>query len=258
MKDNHERFIKYLRKHEIVDSGDTLKRWMKMIPITSKKIIETRWGIDGTSHCANYKQLNDKLGVNNGEELYFKAEQDLADSKYVELLIDYQELDNWKQAVNLGRLAKNIFVTCESSSIYGKRLLETLEILDEDEKNVIFLRYGLKDGGLRSLQQVGQSFCSYKENIRQIEHKAMEKLRGYTVAKNFYLKYIQNSIAADDINNLNLSNRTFLILKRAGYDSIKQLKELSTRDFLKIRYLGKKGLEEILEKMEKYSFETDM
>lgn len=258
MNDNQERFINYLRKHKIIDSEDALKRWMSIIPITSRKIIEARWGLNGTPYCANYKQLNYKFGVPNGQEIYFKAEQDLADSKYVELLIDYEELDNWRQAANLGLLAKNLFVTCELSSIYGKKLLETLEILAEDEKEVIFLGYGLKDGGLRSLQQVGQSFCSYKETIRQLEHKAMEKLRVYTVAKNFYLTYMQNSIAADDLNNLNLCNKTFLLLKRAGYDSIKQLKKLSTRDLLKIRYLGKKGIEEIQEKLEKYSFETDM
>ena len=52
-----------------------------------------------------------------------------------------------------------------------------LQSLPEREQKVIRLRFGLEDGKARTLEEVGQEFSVTRERIRQIEAKALRKLR---------------------------------------------------------------------------------
>ena len=52
-----------------------------------------------------------------------------------------------------------------------------LDELTEREKKVLQLRFGLKDGHPRTLEEVGREFNVTRERIRQIEGKALRKLR---------------------------------------------------------------------------------
>ena len=52
-----------------------------------------------------------------------------------------------------------------------------LETLTEREKKVLRLRFGLDDGRQRTLEEVGKEFNVTRERIRQIEAKALRKLR---------------------------------------------------------------------------------
>ena len=54
---------------------------------------------------------------------------------------------------------------------------DVLETLTEREEKVIRLRFGLEDGKPRTLEEVGQMFGVTRERIRQIEAKALRKLR---------------------------------------------------------------------------------
>ncbi|CAM5492935.1 RNA polymerase sigma factor RpoD [Bacillus safensis subsp. safensis] len=60
---------------------------------------------------------------------------------------------------------------------YAQRLEDVLDTLTDREENVLRLRFGLDDGRTRTLEEVGKVFGVTRERIRQIEAKALRKLR---------------------------------------------------------------------------------
>ena len=58
-----------------------------------------------------------------------------------------------------------------------KELVNALDTLTDRERKVIELRFGLIDGQARTLEEVGKEFKVTRERIRQIEAKALRKLR---------------------------------------------------------------------------------
>jgi RNA polymerase primary sigma factor len=62
-------------------------------------------------------------------------------------------------------------------SMLKEQLIEVLDTLTEREQNVLILRFGLDDGRARTLEEVGRRFDVTRERIRQIEAKALRKLR---------------------------------------------------------------------------------
>ena len=59
----------------------------------------------------------------------------------------------------------------------SEQLHEVLETLTEREQRVLELRYGLKGGEAKTLEEVGNAFNVTRERVRQIEAKALRKLR---------------------------------------------------------------------------------
>ena len=62
-------------------------------------------------------------------------------------------------------------------SMLKEQLVEVLDTLTEREQRVLKLRFGLEDGRARTLEEVGKTFDVTRERIRQIEAKALRKLR---------------------------------------------------------------------------------
>ena len=58
-----------------------------------------------------------------------------------------------------------------------ERVRTALDQLTRREREVLEMRYGLRDGQEHTLEEVGQSFAVTRERIRQIETKALRKLR---------------------------------------------------------------------------------
>jgi len=61
--------------------------------------------------------------------------------------------------------------------ILGDQVRASLDILSERERQVLELRFGLVDGKDHTLEEVSQHFDVTRERIRQIESKALRKLR---------------------------------------------------------------------------------
>ncbi|MBR6682410.1 MAG: sigma-70 family RNA polymerase sigma factor, partial [Clostridia bacterium] len=64
-----------------------------------------------------------------------------------------------------------------SYTLLREQLNEVLKTLTPREENVLKLRFGLEDGRTRTLEEVGKEFNITRERIRQIEAKALRKLR---------------------------------------------------------------------------------
>ena len=62
-------------------------------------------------------------------------------------------------------------------SMLKEQLVEVLDTLTDREQKVLKLRFGLEDGRARTLEEVGKEFDVTRERIRQIEAKALRKLR---------------------------------------------------------------------------------
>ena len=64
-----------------------------------------------------------------------------------------------------------------SHQLLKEQVEDVLETLSEREAKVLQLRFGLEDGRSRTLEEVGKDFGVTRERIRQIEAKALRKLR---------------------------------------------------------------------------------
>ena len=73
----------------------------------------------------------------------------------------------------------NVPVPAEAaaSTLLKEQLVEVLGTLTEREQKVLRLRFGMDDGRARTLEEVGREFNVTRERIRQIEAKALRKLR---------------------------------------------------------------------------------
>lgn len=68
-------------------------------------------------------------------------------------------------------------------SMLKEQLVEVLDTLTDREQRVLKLRFGLEDGRARTLEEVGKTFDVTRERIRQIEAKALRKLRNPSRSK---------------------------------------------------------------------------
>jgi len=74
---------------------------------------------------------------------------------------------------------ENVPVPAEAAAftLLKEQLMEVLDTLTDREQKVLRLRFGLDDGRARTLEEVGREFNVTRERIRQIEAKALRKLR---------------------------------------------------------------------------------
>lgn len=170
---------------------------------------------------------------------------------------------------------------CECFEHFNERLeflLTKLVITDREEK-VIRLYY--IDG--KTFEKIGKEFGVTRERIKQINAKAIEKLKLFKkyfyggkwclmedLAKEEYQKYLETQksfrtyesakqyilqyesgvflpIREQKIENLDLSMRSYNCLRRAGIRTIGDLLNFTYYDLIKIRNLGRKSMKEILD-----------
>ena len=86
-----------------------------------------------------------------------------------------------RRIMNIGLFTETYYpeINGVANSVYmlKEQLEEVLGTLTEREQKVLRLRFGLDDGRARTLEEVGKVFNVTRERIRQIEAKALRKLR---------------------------------------------------------------------------------
>ena len=73
-----------------------------------------------------------------------------------------------------------------SNQLLKEQVQEILSSLSDREQNIVRMRFGLDNGKNHTLEEVGQEFAVTRERIRQIEAKALAKLRKHKDAKKLY------------------------------------------------------------------------
>lgn len=143
-----------------------------------------------------------------------------------------------------------------------KRLQKALNTLTDREKDIIEARFGLITGVPQRLEDVGRERGVTRERIRQIEAKAIRKLRHISRKKivfidsdNGYVQRIQpgKSITRRDwhIDQLlyYLPTRTIHALQNNGIETIPQLLICSYKDLVNMRNIGKISATRIQQKL---------
>ena len=135
-------------------------------------------------------KMQRKLTLELGYEpstLELAHELDMTEEKVLEIMQIAREPASLETPIgeeddsNLGDFVKDDKTVTPEQNIESVMLREHIDILLEDlkerEKQVIVLRFGLEDGHPRTLEEVGKEFNVTRERIRQIEAKALRKLR---------------------------------------------------------------------------------
>ena len=73
-----------------------------------------------------------------------------------------------------------------ANQLLKEQVQDILSVLTEREQKIVKMRFGLEDGKSHTLEEVGQEFAVTRERIRQIEAKALTKLRKHKDAKKLY------------------------------------------------------------------------
>jgi RNA polymerase primary sigma factor len=132
------------------------------------------------------KQLTQELGRDASPEeladtLELPVERVRAILKMAQQPVSMQSIIGDSEETHFGdliedKMAENPSEATSFSLLKGK-LGEVLNGLNERERKILELRYGLVDGMPRTLEEVGRQFNVTRERIRQIEAKALRKLR---------------------------------------------------------------------------------
>ena len=258
--ENKERFLEHLKRIGILENQEDLDRRMKIIPESSRKVLEARWGQDGGDYCHTYTRLNKKMGVTNSDILYRKAEKDLEEAKFAEILIDRDEFVQWAVAVNVGKLVEAVTNECKLAVANGKKVLELVDKLSTRESRVIYFRFGLDGRKANTLEQIAKIMGVSIECIRLIEENVLRGLRHPANLRKFYIpcqeefkELKQFPEEFDIIDYIDISTRAYNCLKKADYKKLSQLQDLTVRDLMKIDGIGITCALEVYRALRKFS-----
>lgn len=158
----------------IADQSRAIRIPVHMVETINKLLRTMRQLVQELGREASYEEIGSRLGMSpeRVEEvmaLFFREPISLdmpigedEDSRLGDLVEDH------------GSLAPT---EATSQQLLKEQIDKVLDELTDREKKVLQLRFGLKDGHARTLEEVGREFNVTRERIRQIEGKALRKLR---------------------------------------------------------------------------------
>jgi len=158
----------------LADQSRTIRIPVHMVDTMNKLSRTTRQLIQELGREPSYEEIGSRLNISpekveGGMALFFRQPMSLdmpigedADSRLGDLVEDRGSLAPTKAT---------------SQQLLKEQIDKVLDELTEREKKVLQLRFGLRDGRARTLEEVGREFNVTRERIRQIEGKALRKLR---------------------------------------------------------------------------------
>ena len=167
-------WIRQSATRSIADQSRTIRIPVHMVETMNKLSRTTQQLIQGLGREPTYEEIGNRLNISpekveGGMALFFRQPMSLdmpigedGDSRLGDLVEDR------------GSLAPT---DATSQQLLKEQIDKVLDELTEREKKVLQLRFGLTDGRARTLEEVGREFNLTRERIRQIEGKAIRKLR---------------------------------------------------------------------------------
>lgn len=157
----------------IADQGRTIRIPVHMVEVINKLIRTQRQLVQELGREPEAEELALKMGVTveRVREIMKNSQETISlekpigeegDSQLGDFIPDGDSLSPADQA---------------DLTLLKEQLLEVLQGLTQREERVLRLRFGLDDGRPRTLEEVGKEFNVTRERIRQIEAKALRKLR---------------------------------------------------------------------------------
>lgn len=157
----------------IADQGRTIRIPVHMIETINKIKKESRIYLQETGKDATPEVLSERLGMES-EKIKAILEMN-QDPISLETPVGSEEDSELGDFVEDNKMLSPYEQT--NRNLLKEQLDDVLQSLSEREEKVLRFRYGLDDGCPRTLEEVGKIFKVTRERIRQIEVKALRKLR---------------------------------------------------------------------------------
>ena len=158
----------------IADQSRTIRIPVHMVETINKLLRTTRQLAQEYGHQPSYAEIGKQLNMTpeRVEEV-----MDLLHHEPVSLETPIGENENSRLGDFVEDHTSLAPTEAASQQLLKEQIDKALDELTEREKRVLQLRFGLKDGRARTLEEVGKEFNVTRERIRQIEGKALRKLR---------------------------------------------------------------------------------
>ena len=157
----------------IADQARTIRIPVHMVETINKQIRVSRMLLQEYGREPTPEEIAEKMGIS--EERVMEIQKIAQDPVSLETPIG-EEDDS-----HLGDFIEDDNATAPSDvaafTMLKEQLIGVLDTLTPREEKVLRLRYGIDDGRPRTLEEVGKEFNVTRERIRQIEAKALRKLR---------------------------------------------------------------------------------
>lgn len=157
----------------IADQARTIRIPVHMVETINKLNRTTRQLLQKLGRDPTTAEIAEAMGVT--EEKVSEVQRIAQDPISLEASIGEEQDSKIQDIVEDENALSPMEVT--EQTLLKEQLLAVIETLTPREQKVIRLRYGLDDGHPRTLEEVGREFNVTRERIRQIEAKALRKLR---------------------------------------------------------------------------------
>ena len=157
----------------VANQGRTIRVPVHMVETINKLVRQERIMVQELGRDATDGELAEALGMSL--EQVMQARRSAREAVSLDLPVGEEEGSYMGEFIE-DRSSPPLEDTV-SENLLREQLRETLEALGDRESRVLRLRYGLDDGHPQTLEEVGKVFGVTRERIRQIEAKAIRKLR---------------------------------------------------------------------------------